>query len=209
MKQVHGWWLPDDEIHIGHYLDATNSDIYQPNHQHESVKRCSQFRTALDIGAHVGLWARGLTEKFETVIAFEPCDEFSQLLEHNAPKVKTIHRVALGDKEGSVKMVIAPDNTGSTHVERGADGVTPMLPLDHFQLTDVDFVKIDVEGFELEVIRGGFDTFKNNSPVVIVEQKDRYAIPEQGNHAAVRFLMRELRYRLIGKVIDDWILKKL
>jgi FkbM family methyltransferase len=209
MKQVKGWWLPDEEHHIGHYFEAINEGEYQPIHQKESVKHCKEFRTAVDIGAHVGLWARGLTERFDAVIAFEPCEEFAQILAHNAPKVKTIHKVALGERSGLVKMVIEPDNTGSTHVDRKASGNVPMMTLDHFQLTDVDFVKIDVEGYELEVIKGGFDTFKNNDPVVIIEQKDRYVIPEQGKHAAVRFMMRELQYRIIGKVIDDWIMKKL
>jgi len=209
MKKVQGWWLPDNESHIGDYFEAVKQPNYQPVHQQTAVKHCTQFRTALDIGAHVGLWARGLTDRFEKVIAFEPCDEFSEILIKNAPKVHTIHRCALGTEQGFVKMDIAPENTGATHVVRNATGNTPMFPLDYFQLTDVDFIKIDVEGFELNVIRGGFDTFKNNDPVVIVEQKDKYVVPEEGKHAAVRFLMRELNYRVIGRVVDDWILKKL
>jgi FkbM family methyltransferase len=209
MKEVQGWWLPENESHIEQYFDAVKQPNYQPVHQETAIKHCTRFRTAVDIGAHVGLWARGLTEKFETVICFEPCPEFADILSYNAPKVQVIHRCALGQKEGLVKMDIAPENTGATHVDRGATGNTPMLPLDHFQLKDVDFVKIDVEGYELDVIKGGFDTFKTNDPVVIVEQKDRYVIPEEGKHAAVRFLMRELQYRVIGRVVDDWILRKL
>lgn len=209
MKEVQGWWLPDQESHIGEYFDAVKQPNYQPVHQQTAIKHCQRFRTAVDIGAHVGLWARGLTEKFETVICFEPCPEFAEILPRNAPKVHVIHHCALGQREGFVKMDIAPDNTGATHVDRGATGNTPMFPLDHFQLKDVDFIKIDVEGYELDVIKGGFNTFKNNDPVVIVEQKDRYVIPEEGKHAAVRFLMRELQYRVIGRVVDDWILRKL
>ena len=53
------------------------------------------------------------------------------------------------------------------------------------------------------------ETLRNNDPVIIVEQKERYVIPEEGKHAAVRFLMKELQYRIIGRVVDDWILRKL
>lgn len=209
MKEVKGWWLPDQENHITGYFDAVGQPMYQPVHQQESVKHCTRFRTAIDIGAHVGLWARGLTEKFKKVVCFEPCDEFADIIPKNAPKVDTIHRCALGWRQGHVAMDMAPDNTGATHVARGKPGLIPMFPLDHFELDEVDFIKIDVEGYELDVIKGGFHTFKNNSPVVIVEQKERYVIPEEGKHAAVRFLMRELNYRVVGRVVDDWILRKL
>ena len=209
MKEVQGWWLPDKESHIERYFEAAKQPQYQPIHQKVALHYCKQFRVAVDIGAHVGLWARGLTDKFEKVICFEPCDEFADILIKNAPKVHTIHRCALGWREGQVAMAIEPDNTGSTHVDRGKPGLIPMRPLDDFQLTDVDFIKIDVEGYELDVIKGAINTLKNNDPIIIVEQKDRYVIPEEGKHAAVRFLMRELNYRVIDKVVDDWILGKL
>ena len=208
MKEVQGWWLPDQESHIGQYFDSVKQNMYQPVHQETALKHCKSFRTAVDIGAHVGLWARGLTEKFENVVCFEPCPEFADILVKNAPKVNILHRCALGQEKGFVKMDIALDNTGATHVARGATGTTPVLTLDSFELNDVDFVKIDVEGYEYEVVKGGYETFKRNSPVVIVEQKARYVVPEQGPHAAVRFLMRELQYRVIDKVVDDWILRK-
>lgn len=208
MKEHNGWWLPDSEVHIPEYLKVMETPVYQPMHQKDSVKHCTKFRTALDIGAHVGLWARGLTEKFENVVCFEPCDEFADILMKNAPDA-IIHRCALGEMEGSVKMDIDPINTGATHIVRGEEGLVPMLPLDHFNLDRVDFIKIDVEGYELEVIKGGFETFKRNNPVVIVEQKARYVVPEQGAHAAVRFLMRGLNYRVLGRVVDDWILRKI
>lgn len=209
MKQVQGWWLPDNETHIQSYFGATNTPQYQPVHQHAAMQHCKQFRTAVDIGAHVGLWARGLTEKFDKVVAFEPCQEFADILLYNAPKISVVNRCALGERKGTVKLEVEADNTGSSHVARGATGDIPMLPLDDFGLNEVDFVKIDVEGFELEVVKGGYETLKRNSPVIIVEQKAKYVVPEQGGHAAVRFLMRELQYRVIDKVVDDWILRKL
>jgi len=209
MKEVQGWWLPDNEAHIIQYFDNIKANAYQPLHQQTAVKHCHEFRTAIDIGAHVGLWARGLTEKFDKVVCFEPCDEFADILLKNAPKVHALHRCALGWREGQVAMAIESDNTGSTHVDRGKVGLIPMFPLDHFNLTDVDLIKIDVEGYELDVIKGATETLKNNDPIIIIEQKEKYVIPEEGRHAAVRFLMKELQYRIVGRVVDDWIMKKL
>jgi len=208
MKNVQGWWLPDKETHIDVYFNEVGRPEYQPIHQNAAIGYCKQFRTAVDIGAHIGLWARNMTNKFDSVVCFEPCEEFAEILAKNAPNVTFIHKCALGDSKGSVKLNVQQDNTGMTHVVRGEVGTVPMHPLDHFDLDNVDFVKIDVEGYELEVVKGGYETFKRNNPVVIIEQKTKYAIPEQGRHAAVRFLMRELQYRVLDRVIDDWILRK-
>jgi len=207
MKKIRGWVLPEQDQHISEYLDAANSDIYQPVHQKTSISFCNNFRTAIDIGAHVGLWARGLTEKFNNVICFEPCADFIPYLVENAPKAKIFNN-ALGEKEDTVKINMLNENTGASHIVRGATGDIPVLTLDSFNFNDVDFIKIDVEGYEYEVVKGGYETLKRNHPVIIVEQKAKYVVPEQGALAAVRFLIQQLNYRVMGRVVDDWILRK-
>jgi len=208
VKNVKGWFLPDNDKHIELDVNFHERGEYQPFHQATAMMYCKKFRMAVDIGAHVGLWARGLTDRFESVVCFEPCEEFVKILNKNAPNIAAIHKCALGDSERMVQLNVQQDNTGMTKVVRGEVGSVPMFPLDHFGLDNVDFVKIDVEGHELEVVQGGYNTFKRNNPVVIIEQKAKHSVPEQGNHAAVRFLMRELQYRVMDRVVDDWVLRK-
>ena len=208
MKEVQGWWLRDNDGHMSGYFQSTGVPEYQPVHRQTAVRYCKKFRIALDIGAHVGLWSKELTNKFQIVHSFEPCKEFVELLTKNAPKA-TVHEIALGKGQGAVALEIPPDNTGMAKVARGVAGSIQMLPLDHYHFDNVDFIKIDVEGYELDVIKGGIETLRKNDPVIIVEQKGKYAIPEEGPHAAVRFLMRELKYKVVDRVVDDWILRKL
>ena len=208
MKEVQGWWLPDNDSHMSGYFQSTGVPEYQPVHRQTALRYCKKFRIALDIGAHVGLWSKELTNKFQIVHSFEPCKEFLELLTKNAPKA-TVHEIALGKGQGEVALEIPPDNTGMAKVVRGVAGSIQMLPLDHYHFTNVDFIKIDVEGYELDVIKGGVKTLLKNDPVIIVEQKEKHASPEEGPHAAVRFLMRELKYKVVDRVVDDWILRKL
>ena len=208
MKEVQGWWLPDNDTHMSEYFKLAGTPEYQPVHRQTALRYCKKFRIALDIGAHVGLWSKELTNKFQIVHSFEPCKEFTELLTKNAPKA-TVHEIALGKGQGAVALEIPPDNTGMAKVARGVAGSVQMLPLDHYHFDNVDFIKIDVEGYELDVVKGGIETLRKNDPVIIVEQKEKHAPPEEGPHAAVRFLMRELKYKVVDRVVDDWILRKL
>ena len=209
MKSVNGWYFPDDETHIIKYMDSMKTTEYQSKHQKESVSYCDQFRTAIDIGAHIGLWARGLTDIFERVICFEPNEERASLIALNAPKVLTIQQVALGSREMRVAMIEPPGDSGGGRIDRGATGTIPMVLLDSYGLSEVDFIKIDVEGYELDVLKGAAETLKNNSPVIILEQKPKNFDPSEEPHAAVKFLIHELGFRVVGKVVDDWIMKKI
>ncbi len=96
----------------------------------------------------------------------------------------TLHEVALGAERGTIAIECAADETGSAHVAQGEGGdkrrghaelITypdiSMFPLDDFKFEDIDFCKIDVEGYELQVVQGAEQTFKTHKPWLVVEQK--------------------------------------
>jgi len=128
-------------------------------------------RLVLDVGAHCGETCRSLLQLFpETHIhAFEPVREnFNRLAEatRNEPNVHC-HPLALGSDPGSCEILLQPDS--QTHSLRhqcpdgGQAGVRSerieVSTLDEFALREhlgtIDLLKIDTEGFELEVLRGG------------------------------------------------------
>jgi hypothetical protein len=80
--------------------------------------------------------------------------------------------------------------------------------LDEYELKQVDFVKIDCEGYEQFVIEGGAETFKRNKPVVIVEQhapwSARYGVEPLG---AVKAL-EALGYRIKQQIGCDYIMAR-
>src|SRR5512137_48020 len=66
------WYLPDGEAHMVEYLRA--QPAYQGVHRATALEYVRRFGTAVDVGAHVGLWSRDLAARFATVHAFEPVD---------------------------------------------------------------------------------------------------------------------------------------
>lgn len=178
---------------------------YQGVKQKAFLRHCRNFRTALDVGGHVGLWAFNLGHAFRQVVAFEPVAQHRECFNVNItlPNVELI-ACALGKEEGSVSMWTEPGSSGNTQV-RGA-GDIPMHTLDSFEFSDVDAIKIDTEGFEENVLRGAIDTLMRCKPTIIVEQKRdmaaRFDCPLLG---AVKFL-EGLGYKVVEHISGDYIL---
>jgi FkbM family methyltransferase len=207
MKRIGAWWVPDGDTHMEDYLAAHGGE-YQREHRQASLQLCDRRRIALDVGAHVGLWSRDLCVVFEEVIAFEPVAGFRQCFVRNVTADNvTLYPFALGRAPGRAAMAIAPDNSGASHIAQGPGGdAVEVRPLDDLELTDVDYVKIDVEGFELYVLEGARETLLRCRPVVTLEQKLHSATHfgiEQ--YAAVEYL-KSLGAQVRARVIDDWIL---
>lgn len=204
MKQVAGIWLPDDDTHFASHLE--NSELFEGKgtYQYSKIKACLGCvpgmlkGNAIDIGAHVGLWSRILVRNFWHVYAFEPMGELVECFERNAtsPYV-TVYQTALGSKcqPPLIAMQYSKDNSGNSCVAPDQNGVPYMVPaaaLDDFDIRNVSFIKIDTEGYELQVLLGAVDTIRRERPVVLVEQKpgnaERY---DCGQFDAIRYLERE------------------
>lgn len=213
MKQTHGWWWPDHEEHMIAWMQGPKNRIklndrwtYQGRKQIATLKHCKSFRTAVDIGGHVGLWAFNLAHAFDRVEAFEPVADHRACFEKNLAGLGNVklHAVALGKEPGMVSMWSEQGSSGNTQV-RG-EGDIPMLTLDSLELQDVDLMKIDCEGFEENVLRGAAETLKKWKPTVIVEQKRdmslRFNLPKLG---AVAYL-NSLGYTVAEEISGDYIM---
>jgi FkbM family methyltransferase len=154
----------------------------------------------------VGFWSFLLSQWFKKVYAFEPSAEMRALFARNvtAPNVQ-VFPVALSDRNGrgSLRRPVA-GNSGSTFVEMDVDGDVECRTLDSYQLSDVGFIKIDVEGAEYLVLSGARETIARSRPLIIAEQKQfgsRFGrSPEE-----VRGFLGELGYVLAQTVVKDEI----
>lgn len=207
MKQVFGWWLPDEDVHFQEYFNKQQHPHYQKQQFDKAMSYVTKFDFALDIGGHVGFWSKPMSEKFDRVIAFEPYQPYIDLFNLNAPKAQVI-KVALGAVDGSAKLVGNTNNSGMAYLTEG-EGTT-VLTLDSFNYDNIDFIKIDCEGYELPIVKGATETLLRCNPVVIVEQKIHKTHSNWwGKTAAVEYMIDVLNYRVVSRVLNDWVLKKL
>lgn len=178
MIECCGIFLPDYETHLLPYLDSAptvdGKGTYQLHKLKLALGYVKQRRLAVDAGAHVGLFSRILAMEFERVEAFEPVPAHRECFMCNITANNvTLHAFALGAIKGQVSLTIAQGNSGSTHIATmgGGEVTADMATLDSFGFTDLDFLKIDCEGYEENVLKGAIATLKRCRPVVLVEQK--------------------------------------
>ena len=209
MKQTLGIWLPDSDKHFavqiaGNPLVA-GKGTYQWKKYVAALAHVKHRGHAVDVGAHVGLWSRLMAMDFEWVTAFEPVDEHCECFRANVTAENvTLVPCAVGAEQKQVSVVVDGGNSGNAHLCDGADVL--MVTLDSMRSTSVDFLKIDVEGWERDVLLGGEQTIREDKPVIAIEQKpgnaERYGI---GQYDAVK-LLKSWGMKEASRIGDDYVM---
>ena len=142
---------------------------------------------ALDIGANVGTHSLAFAQHFAHVHAFEPnpalWPSFERNITLNHLSNVHLHKVGLGNKDADLPFyLIEKSNFGLGTVSRreaGHDlplkevGRVPIRAADRYlvakSIGPIDAIKMDVQGYELEVVRGLADVLQRDRPIVGVE----------------------------------------
>jgi len=220
MIKIKDYYVPDKDSHFIQYL--TNYDHYQEAQRNRAISYVKDWKFAIDIGANIGLWSRDLSNYFDKLVCFEPNSFCQDCLKKNINLNNSeIQLCALGDKEETKNLFIHPTNSGaSTFINKTKIGFkedktviygefptdTPKInssikKLDSFNFKNIDFIKIDVQGFELNVLKGAQNTLTTNNPVLCVEEDD----PK--NSSIIPFL-KILKYELVDVIGKEHIFIK-
>lgn len=216
MKEFQGIFLPDSDTHFTDHLARGPLFKAKGTYQQAKIELALSVNPrrrglAVDVGGHVGLWSRVLAVYFAEVVAFEPVAELVECFKLNAPGV-TLHSVALGADPGAAAFVTESGNTGNSRMAARGDGATklscvPVRMLDEYGFQNLDFLKIDTEGYEKFVLEGGKETIIRCKPVIVVEQKpgnaERYGI---GQTDAVN-LLRSWDAEVVWQKSGDYCLR--
>ena len=175
MKNVKGWWLPDSDNHFEKYIaDGGYQTVHRTailNHIKNHIK---EFNNAIDVGSHVGFWSKDFTELFKHVYAFEPMNEVRECYIKNIVKDNyTLYPYGLGSIEKKVKIQYDPNETGNTFITSKGNREIEVYPLDSFQFNKIDYIKIDAEGYEIEVCKGAVKLIERDKPFIHIEKKKK------------------------------------
>ena len=148
-----------------------------------ALEHVKNWRTAIDIGAHVGISVHSWAPRFEKVVAFEPMVDHFECLKTNVTKFSNVevHNNAISNESRTLRGAYrSGKNSGSFQLLSDDYTVNPrkhakiyQIPsrrLDEFNFDQIDLIKIDVEGAELAVLAGAQKTIQLNRPWLLLER---------------------------------------
>ena len=216
MKQINGICFPDIDVSSPTMIEKSKV-VAEQGFQLDSLRAALQYvndwSIAVDGGANIGTWTHELSNHFHNVYSIELAPDTFECLQHNIEhwgidsNVHLMHRAIsnvssnyVGLSEGEAKT----PRSGGRHIKGTGDIET--IAIDDLKLPSLGFLKFDVEGHEAQALEGAQQTLKQFHPIVLIENKTRFA-NRYGNSSAVDILTN-LGAQLVHKAGPnqiDWI----
>lgn len=150
-----------------------------------------EFNTSVDIGANVGTYTVELQKNSKKVISFEPLKENISYLKNLIKDNVKIFNYALSNKNKFAYIYIPKINFNFDYAlatlnykniinfKNQKKIKIKLIKFDQlffniFSSREIDFIKIDVEGHELEVLKGMNNFLKKNKPIFLIEIEKRH-----------------------------------
>jgi FkbM family methyltransferase len=182
-----GFTVLANDTHISRWVEQERRLDIQDGQISPWFKNLPKDGFAIDVGAFIGDTAASICNYLNVngrLLCIEPSPDAYQCLIKNIPILKPLAMIkcinaALGATEANATLFTDP-NAGASHlVDRlinDAANSVPVLTLDsilatspQFASRQVHFIKIDVEGWELGVLRGSIETLKAHHPDLLIE----------------------------------------
>ncbi len=183
--------IRSDKIDNNEIVYHTKSEIgislfYNGEFEKNELEICKRYlkqdSIILDIGANIGIHSIYFSKIASKglILSFEPSNETFILLLKNVSQFENIVpiNIAISDRNSVSKFFIASDNAYSSLKDTQRKAIkrvinVPCIKLDEFSilktLNKIDFIKIDVEGFESEVIKGMGSLIDKYKPIIFCE----------------------------------------
>lgn len=192
------WW-PDYDKSPEECFRRVKGTLRDMDH---AIGLCARRRVVVQAGGHAGLWPIRLAHLFSQVHTFECEPRLFDCLQrnlshHGAARNVTARPEALGTHAGEVMMRGAP-SAGSWRIDPAGQFKVDQVAIDDLELRACDFICLDVEGYEAEVLLGAEITVRMFQPVIQVEELPRAQL-------AIRRVLKGFGYRQVARVHNDFV----
>ena len=210
--------------YIGYEIKA--GKVWEPHLHQIFEKYITKNSVVLEGGCHVGTHSIKLSMLSKKLYCFEPLKESNSLLRKNIQRNDCsnteVFNVALSDREGESYFAWMPlFNLGGSGLDDNPMGIpgsgdvqtteqerypVKTVTIDSLNLNELDFIKLDVEGYEPKVIEGALETIKKFRPVITLESWSNHFGQTDIEHTKKQFkMLLDLNYSVEQVGISDWL----
>lgn len=170
-----------------------------------AVRGLGKGSVAVDVGAFIGDTALIFLEQGCEVWAFEPYPDAFECLRRNCPAAHCLN-VCVGDGRPAIADGTTLSKNGNLGMRTLSAGGAPSLRIDDLRLPRVDFIKIDVEGFEPAVLDGAERTIRQFKMPMYVEVLDEGLAHHGFGRADIFDRLKRLHYEwtIVGDERSNW-----
>lgn len=203
------WWIHSPSLKDNTFIWIVNDWV---NYHHRTIlENTTKRNVVIQAGGWQGVYPVALSHIFNDVFTFEP-----QILNfYCLTKNCTMHNIkklqaAISDNCG-IDIFEEPNETGYGRLKRPEGNIVDIpiiyntnvikLTIDSLNLSECDFIMLDIEGFEYEAIKGGIKTIATHKPLLCIEEVE--GLNREKNTTKIEQLIYPLGYIKIGKYNQD------
>lgn len=195
---------PYGELAIDTIADAKMAAVFERGeyHQKDTVELLSTLLTPesifVDGGAHIGTISIPLARRAKRTIAYEADASTCEILRQNVDRNRVsvdVRQKGIGEKAGKGVITSVREGNAGAHAVTVGEGSIDIVTLDA-DLERFDLLKLDVEGMELSVLRGGTRIIRETSPVILFEVNLSQLRAHGASLRALTSFFRTRKYRL-------------
>jgi FkbM family methyltransferase len=174
------FWYWENDRYIGQRIALGK---YEPYLTKLILRQAQHGDVVIDVGANIGYYTILLAKNAKTVMGIEPEEKTFEILTKNCEGLKNVRliRAAAGSKDGEAELVRSEENYGDNRINPSKSpfdkgDLVQCIRLDNLIKERVDLMKIDVQGWESEVIEGAKKVIEKYKPTIFFElsKKENY-----------------------------------
>ena len=162
-------WIPDDSVKMDRcwrFITRNTGDL------DKGIAWTRKFNRAIQAGGHVGIFPNYLAAKFKNVVTFESDPDLYSCLVRNVKANVVTCDAALSSGSGKARFRRSLSGTGQ--IADDGDLEVQTTSIDGSGCLKADFIHLDVEGHEVEVLRGAERLIARCSPTIQLEILPRF-----------------------------------
>lgn len=150
---------------------------------------CHKDKASIDVGANTGQYTQLMRKYSRRVISYEPIPELARLLRYKfnivSPSRVTVRNCAVGNSAGHATLTVPrnaawlatidPGNSSKLAELEGSTAIdVEVVTLAEISDLKIGMIKIDVEGYEVEVLEGSLSLLERDHPNLLIESEERH-----------------------------------